>query len=117
MVDGCVDYAHFGITCSSWGVLSSLNGGTRTVLAPYGNGTLAREIRGNWQLQQMMKIIRHLNRRGKFWSIENPRTSRLWHTRELKSLMRRPDVVSVTFAQCQYFLRPLDPWTTMDLLT
>ena len=80
VVDGRTDYSHFGITCSCWGVrgvLGSLNGGTRTILAPYANGTLAREVQGNMQLRQMMKITRHLNRRGKLWSIENPRTSRL----------------------------------------
>eukprot|EP00972_Heterocapsa_arctica_P082982 12227559-Heterocapsa_arctica.AAC.1 len=49
----------------------------------------------------MMRLVRSLDREKRFWSIENPRTSRLWHTKELKQRMSRPDVISVTFAQCQ----------------
>jgi hypothetical protein len=63
----------------------------------------------------MMRLVRALDGKKRFWSIENPRTSRLWHTKEVKKLMLRSDVISVTFAQCQYFLRPPEYDGTDDL--
>jgi hypothetical protein len=112
-----VDYSHFGITCSSWGILNNLNGGTRSIATPYGDGTVPREVRGNHQLKQMMRLVRALDGKKRFWSIENPRTSRLWHTKEMKKLMARSDVCVVTFAQCCYGLRPPEYDGTIDVRT
>ena len=84
--DGLVDFCHFGICCGSWGVMNTLNKGTRTKQNPYGVDPLPRERRGNLQLFQMMRIINTLIRCGKHWSVENPEQSMLFATEEFKEL-------------------------------
>ena len=49
---GFTQYCHFGIVCSSWGIINrTWNGGTRTPENSYGDNSLARERLGNVQLR------------------------------------------------------------------
>ncbi len=40
---GEIDYAHFGIVCSSWSTLNKINGGSRTRINARGNEVLERD--------------------------------------------------------------------------
>ncbi len=101
-------YSHFGITCSSWSTINKINGGTRTYAQPLGNGTLPREIKGNLQLAQMMKLVFFYLACGISFSIENPRSSYIWKTEAMRSLIERADVYVVDLDMCAYCLRPPD---------
>ena len=74
-------YCHFGIVCSSWGIINRIwNGGTRTAASPFGDGSLAREVLGNLQLKQTMKPIHVLIELDIPFTVENPMQSLLWKT-------------------------------------
>ncbi len=63
----------------------------------------------------MKEYIDELDLVGGFWSIENPGSSYIWHTDEIKELALRHDVLEVRFTQCTYVLRPPDFAGTQDL--
>ena len=106
---GLVLYSHFGIVCSSWGIINRIwNGGTRTREFPMGNDTLQRERLGNLQLKQMMKIICTLVKHKVPFTIENPIQSLLWQTAELKTTLGMEGCESAVFDQCVFGLRPPD---------
>ena len=106
---GLVLYSHFGIVCSSWGIINRIwNGGTRTREFPMGNDTLQRERLGNLQLKQMMKIICALVKHKVPFTIENPIQSLLWQTAELKTILGMEGCESAVFDQCVFGLRPPD---------
>eukprot|EP00972_Heterocapsa_arctica_P110922 16333998-Heterocapsa_arctica.AAC.1 len=71
---------------------------------PLGNGTIAREIKGNLQLHHMVRIIEALARR----EILEYRESTYFTDMAcpMKRLLARDDVFMVHFVQCEYFLTP-----------
>lgn len=103
---GKIDYAHFGIPCSTWGQLALINGGSRRAWLPYGEGLLPKELRANRQLQVMAQLIAELEQVGACWSIENPGPSYIWLTDEMQHLILNPRNAFVRFHQCMYHLRP-----------
>ncbi len=72
-----------------------------------GNGTLTRELKGNQQLLRMMTLIDALDYVNALWSIENPESSFMFHTK-VKALTLRDDVHRFTFDQCMFGLAPPD---------
>ena len=60
----------------------------------------------NELLQYMYALCRYCFRRRVPFNIENPRTSRLWKTHELRALTALPHSVEVLFDFCQYG----EPW-------
>ena len=105
---GEIDYAHFGIVCSSWSTLNKINGGTRSRQKPRGDETLRREIVGNVQHDQMMRLLLVFLALGIGFTVENPLSSFLWHTDDFQELLARDDIYSVRFDQCEYHLLPPD---------
>ena len=102
-------YCHFGIVCSSWGIINRIwNGGTRTAASPFGDGSLAREVLGHLQLKQMMKLIHVLIELDIPFTVENPIQSLLWKTPQIIKLLSLPNCESATVDQCMYGLRPPD---------
>ena len=73
----CVDHV---LTCIQ-------NGGTQTADRPYGNGTLEREVVGNLQLAQMIRLLNVLMKGELPFIIENPIHTLLWKTAELKEAL------------------------------
>ena len=98
-------YWHFGLPCDSFSILNvNLNHGTRSHLCPQGDGTLARETRGNEIMRRVVKLINLLEKAGNKWSIENPQSSYIFKQLEIIDLMQRPTTISVVFDQCMYGL-------------
>jgi hypothetical protein len=82
ILEGVIRFAHFGLPCTSWFSISRMNWGSRRKHCPLGNGTLGREVRGNQQMRNMLRLIAALEKSGGHWCIENPSGSYLWHTVE-----------------------------------
>jgi hypothetical protein len=98
-------YWHFGLPCDSFSIINvNLNHGTRSHIHPQGDGTLARELRGNEIMRRVVKLINILEQAGNRWSLENPRSSYLFRQEEIVEIIERPTTISVVFDQCMYGL-------------
>ena len=101
IVRGLIVFIHFGLPCKSWGHANTLNGETRALVAPQGNGSLKRELLGNVQLEYCVDIIRKLIEYGGHFTIENPATSYLFRDAPISSLRETHDLYEVVFDECQ----------------
>ena len=97
-------YLHFGLVCSTWGRAGRLNGGTRTLSAPAGDGSLPREVRANLIATWVARLCLLIMASGGYFSIENPIDSYLFHFPPIKALFRNKAVFSVKLDQCAYCL-------------
>ena len=101
-------YIHLGITCTTWGNAGRLNGGTRRKGAPYGNGSLTREVEANSEMLLVVELCLEAAKHECYFSIENPADSYLFETREMMELSRVTQSVYIRFDQCCYGLNFAD---------
>ena len=102
---GAYFYVHLGIVCSSFTLLTNLNGGTRTLQRPEGTGTNLKEEIGNVLAEQVLRICAAPLRAGHYFSIENPAGSYLWKLSGIVDLLTDADkVIEVVFDQCCFNL-------------
>ena len=103
--DRKLKWIHMGITCTSWSRLRLWTTGTRTAAQPMGVHPDPTELIGNKELRFAMRLSRVMLRKGGYISIENPRTSLMWKTSCVHSLMRDfPELQLIHFDQCCYGL-------------
>ena len=101
---GQYDYVHFGFPPSSFSIIQQLNGGSRTEADPAGDGTQLSEVKGNLLAMRTSILCRRLHEAGKYFSIENPRSSFVWTYGPVEALLEVG--FDVFFDQCEYNLRP-----------
>jgi hypothetical protein len=102
---GYIFHIHFAIDCSTWSIIRSrFVSGTRSAARPWGDGTREDERAANKTLRNVLRLIFVCQAVGTFWSLENPRTSRIFLTPSLKKLMSRPAVVRVDLDMCCFGL-------------
>jgi hypothetical protein len=104
ILSGNLKYVHFGIPCSSWSQLQSINGGTRRNARPEGDGTLEREAKGNSQAKVVSDLCRLQSEMGNYYSVENPLSSFLWKCECFVGLKEDTKAVGVEFCQCVFGL-------------
>jgi hypothetical protein len=97
-------YVHFGLPCSSWSALQRLNGGTRRLDLPEGSGDRISELEGNLLARRTVALCNAVREAGGFYSIENPKSSYVWHYPPVAELAARD--FEVSFDQCEYGLGP-----------
>ena len=102
---GAFWYVHFGLPCSSWSAIQRLNKGTRRAHIPEGDGSLAREVRGNLLASRVAQLCQLQSKQGLFYSIENPKDSYVWAFQPVAEL--RTGAFDVCFDQCEYGLIPV----------
>jgi hypothetical protein len=107
---GVYCYVHFAVPCSSWSALQNLNSGSRTVRQPEGSGTVPSEIHANCLVKRVVRLCFLLVQHGAFFSIENPKSSKLWHFQPMVALAEGHHFV--TFDQCMHGL--VDPRDCRD---
>ena len=56
----------------------------------------------------MLRLIWAQQQKGNFWSLEQPRGSRMWDVPEVVELLKLEDVKRVDFDRCMYDLKPSD---------
>ena len=77
---GLVWYIHFGVPCTTWGLLARLNY-TRTRESPDGSW-LGPEVKANKQVETVCQLAHLLHQCGCYYSIENPAGNTLfWYPR------------------------------------
>ena len=70
-----------------------------------GSGQREKEVRGNRQLKQMLRILWAQDSVGNYWSLENPEDSFMFDVPEVRVLMSAAGVSVVRFDQCSYGLK------------
>ncbi len=106
---GLIDGAHVGLLCSSWCQMAQkFNGCTRTSQNPEGSGLLARELAGNLQLKQAVRLILVFLELGIPLTLENPYDSVVWKIDAMLQLRGDARVTETVFDQCMFKLRPPD---------
>ena len=105
-------YLHFGITCTTWGNAGRLNGGTRRKGAPYGNGSLDREVEANAEMKFVVQLCLAAAEHGCYFTIENPADSYIFETREMSRLQEASNAISIKLDQCCYGLKFADSTST-----
>ena len=76
-----VRWMHFGIPCTSWSSMNTLNKGTRsTEHTDGGPCPLDRELRGNRQAAVVAKLAMLIHEHGGTFTIESPVPSHLWES-------------------------------------
>ena len=95
---------HFGMPCNSFSILQGLNGGTRSKENPSGDGSLAREVKGNELLKRTVYLCQLLHKHGSFFTIENPQSSYAWHMPQMQKLLRKCNAQHVVLDQCEFGL-------------
>ncbi len=94
---------HFGLPCKSWSAWQRINPrATRTIQNPAGCGTNQGEVEGNLLTERVLELCRLLQAAGRFWSIEKPASSLVWHYPGVKSLVEKQFLVD--FDQCSFGL-------------
>ena len=81
-----------------------MNGGTRRLLTPYGDGSLAREVEANEELRQVVELCHLAAKSRVYFSIENPSNSYILYTHEIKQLLKLTNAQVFVFDQCCYGL-------------
>ena len=102
---GCIGWAHFGIPCATFGLLSILNGGTRRKGKPLGDGVMPRELNANLNLDFACAMIRILSSLGGLFSLENPLRSYLFQVPQVLTLYGSTQSIFVDLDQCAFGLR------------
>ena len=105
--DGRLIAAAFGPPCASWSIARDRTLVIRNQLQPWGLDNLPENEQvkveaGNKTLRATLKLIRTLHRLGIPWSLENPGSSKMWWTKELKEIMTWPGVHEELIDFCQY---------------
>ncbi len=99
---GCYGYVHFGFPCTTFSILRSLSVGTRGPSAPEGTGFRDDENEANWLLHRICALCQDCHGAGCFFSIENPKSSYLWHMPDVLALSGL--AFKVDFDQCEFGL-------------
>ena len=99
-----IRYVHFGVPCSSFSIMQTMNGGTRTSSNPEGTGERKNEICGNELADVVCELCWLLYKSKGFFSIENPLSSFLWKYGPVDLL--NEIAFDVDFDQCQFGLAP-----------
>ena len=97
-------YLHVAVDCATWSILGVLNGNGRSKGTPWGNGEVPRVEEANVVTKFLLKCIRLVERSGGHWSLENPRSSFIWWTPELRRMQYQTKTQIVDFDQCEYGL-------------
>lgn len=98
-------YWHFGFPCGSFSLMQNMNKGSRSKDRPLGNGTIAREIKGNEIMHRTIHLCHLLHAHGSLFTLENPLTSYAWRTPAMVDLIEKCGCHKVVFDQCQYGLQ------------
>jgi len=104
IVSGLIAFIHFGLPCTTWTTLTYINGGTRRVWLPEGDGSLGRENIGNLQASLCARLCVLVREHGGHFSIENPKGSLLWKSKYIKHITSHVATYFVSFDQCAYGL-------------
>ena len=105
---GLVRWLHFGIPCTSWSSMNTINGGTRSTAFPDGGvAPLDRECRGNRQAAAVCRLAMLIHSHGGLFTVENPVPSHLWKSKHFVQLREflGDSHFEATFDQCSYDLK------------
>ena len=101
---GAYFYLHIAAPCASWSTLQKLNGGTRTLACPSGDGSSAKERLENEQAKIAARLCLLQHSVGNYFSIETPARSMIWNFPDILELS--PIANKVLFDQCCFGLKP-----------
>jgi len=106
-LSGWYSYVHFGLPCSWWSSLASLNGGSRRVTIPDGVRPFTKAEHSSFlQLERTCTLCLALHWAGSLFSIENPRASHAFAASPYCALESIVPIFEARFDQCQYGLQP-----------
>ena len=101
---GCIGWAHFGLPCITWGSLHLLNGGTRRIGRPLGDGSRKDEAVANSEVEWLCEMLLAVHRSGGAFTVENPGRSLLFKHPLIVDLMSRLKLFLVPVDQCMFGL-------------
>jgi hypothetical protein len=112
---GVVFMVHFGLDCSTWSIIRARFGcGSRSKARPWGNGSRKDEIAANHVLRNVFLIIKVCNALNVFWTLENPKTSRVFNIPAFQTMLVKKCVTRVDLDMCSFGLR--DPVSDLHYL-
>ena len=82
-----------------------MNGGTRRLNSPHGDGSLSRETEANAELLLVISLCQLASELSVYFSIENPANSYMFHTPESKSMLKQTNSQIISFDQCCFGLK------------
>jgi hypothetical protein len=102
---GLIWFIHFGTPCKSWGPAARLNHGTRSQERPGGDGSLAREDKGNVEADVTALLCDAVATIGGYFCVENPQTSLLFVYDKMKAVLCKYGCETTLMHQCAYGLK------------
>ena len=108
LIKKCIYYLHISFPCSSWTPFQSLNGSTRTLELPQGDGTLPREVKGNLQASLSFRLLLLCIKHGVFFTLEHPSKSRFWKLPLTQYILALEGIFLHEVDECAWGKRPSD---------
>ena len=98
--DKNIQYVHLGTPCSSFSMALRGAARTRTTENILGDPNLPRDVVANTLVRTTVRIIKYMERLGRYWSLENPLSSLMWKFPGVREL--RSSRLFVKLDQCVY---------------
>jgi hypothetical protein len=103
---GIIFYVHFAIDCRTWSIIRARFAcGTRSQRQPWGDGSREDEVLANKVLRNVLRLIAVCRVFNVFWTIENPKSSRLFFAPPIQRCLTEPDVHRTDFHMCAFGLK------------